>query len=68
MSGSQSTGTPDIPIDAFGEAVRLLGSIPRTVSPAEWFGVVAPQLPDMSRGKGGGLCVLDIEIVGLILK
>ena len=49
MSGSQTTGTPDIPIDALGKAARLLGSIPRTVSPAEWFGVVAPQLLDMVR-------------------
>ena len=45
--GTQPSGTPDIPLDALAKAARLIGSVPRSISPEEWFHIVCPQLIEL---------------------
>lgn len=45
-----SSSIPDIPLDALAKAARLLGSVPRTVSPEKWFHIVGQQLLELVRG------------------
>ncbi|KAF8418074.1 hypothetical protein EV426DRAFT_577816 [Tirmania nivea] len=50
--GTQSPGAPDISLDALAKAARLIGSVPKSISPEEWFHTVCPQLMELVRGGG----------------
>lgn len=49
---TQSSGTPDIPLDALAKAARIIGSVPKSISPEEWFHTVCPQLIELVHGGG----------------
>ncbi|KAF8445525.1 hypothetical protein BGX38DRAFT_1195156 [Terfezia claveryi] len=48
--GTQFSGTPDIPLDALAKAARIIGSVPKSISPEEWFHTVCPQLIELVHG------------------
>lgn len=49
IPGKQPSSIPDIPLDALAKAARLLGAVPRTVSPEKWFHIVGQQLLELVR-------------------
>lgn len=49
MAVTQPSGTPEIPLDALANAARVIGAVPRSVTPDEWFHIVCPQLLELIR-------------------
>jgi len=68
VSGTQPSGTPEIPLDALAKAARLIGSVPKSISPEEWFRIVCPQLVELVRsGSDEGLKRAAAYIVAELL-